>query len=87
MDHLGQLFISLAHERQRLADASTDEERELRSVWVSQLEREINAEERFVGVAQTDFTAESMPVEEIFAALDEFDREIGPGLDTASARA
>lgn len=37
--HLDYLELRLSNERSRLADAKSDGERELRKVWVSQLER------------------------------------------------
>lgn len=47
--HLGYLELQLSNERSRLADAKSDGERELRKVWVSQLEREIAGEIEFIG--------------------------------------
>lgn len=70
-DHLGQLFIGLAHERGRLSRATHEHEREMRAVWVAQLEREINGEERFLGMPVTDFAAPLPTLEEIFAELSE----------------
>jgi len=45
MTHLNALQVALSNERSRLANAKTAGERELRAVWVSQLEKEISAEE------------------------------------------
>lgn len=73
-DHLGQLFIGLAHERRRLSEATTEHERSLRSVWVAQLEREINGEERFLGVPETDFAAALPSIDDIFAELSDLSR-------------
>jgi hypothetical protein len=42
--HLDSLRYLLSTERSRLEAAKTDGERELRAVWVSQLEREIEFE-------------------------------------------
>lgn len=67
MTHLDALRLGLSHERARLAAAKTGAERALRSVWVAQLEREIAAEERFLGVvpaadiSDDELMAELMP--------------------------
>jgi hypothetical protein len=40
-DHLDALRLRLSHEREYLAAAKTDNERQLRNVWIDQIEREI----------------------------------------------
>jgi hypothetical protein len=50
VSHLNSLRLALSHERSRLESASTEGERVLRAVWVSQLEREIAAELTFLEV-------------------------------------
>jgi hypothetical protein len=67
--HLVALMTGLSHERQRLAAARTEQERALRAVWVRQSEKEINAEERFLGMTETDWNAPTMTAEEICAEL------------------
>lgn len=52
--HLIALITRLGHERARLANARTDHERALRTVWVAQLEREIAGEEALLGIAPMD---------------------------------
>lgn len=47
-NHLEALNLRLSNERIRLANAKTDGERELRSVWIKQIEKEIRNEEGFV---------------------------------------
>ena len=54
--HLDYLELRLSNERSRLADAKSDGERELRQVWVSQLEREIAREIEFLGGKAQDLT-------------------------------
>lgn len=49
--HLDALRLRLSHERGYLAAAKTDRERELRAVWISQIEREIAAELDHLGKA------------------------------------
>jgi hypothetical protein len=49
MDHLSALELNLSNERIRFANAKTNEERELRKVWVMQLESEVSAERKFIG--------------------------------------
>lgn len=45
MTHLNALLLNLSNERNRLANSKTQSERELRSVWVRQLEKEVASEE------------------------------------------
>lgn len=49
MTHLDALNLNLSNERMRLAGAKTDAERQLRAVWVAQLEKEVSGEETFTG--------------------------------------
>lgn len=39
--HLDSLQIRLTNERERLANAKTQKERDIRQVWISQIEKEI----------------------------------------------
>ncbi len=48
MTHLNALEIRLSHERVYLAQAKTARERELRTVWIAQIEREIAGERKFL---------------------------------------
>ena len=65
LTHLNALELNLSHERVRLAGAKTKGERDLRTVWVAQLEREIAGERAFLGLAPE----ETMTLDEIFAEL------------------
>jgi len=67
--HLVALMTGLSHERQRLANARTEQERALRAVWVRQSEKEINAEERFLGLTETDWNEPEMSADELMAEL------------------
>ena len=49
--HLIALITRLGHERARLVNACTNQERALRTVWIAQLEREIAGEETLLGIA------------------------------------
>lgn len=51
-DHLNALEVNLSNERVRLYNAKTCAERDLRSVWVSQLEREVAKEKEFIGYVE-----------------------------------
>lgn len=51
--HLAALRVRLSNERQRHSDA-TGQERELRAVWIQQVEREIEAEKRFLGIEESE---------------------------------
>lgn len=52
--HLDALNLRLSNERIRLANAKTQQERELRTVWISQIEKEIGHENQFSGVELSD---------------------------------
>jgi hypothetical protein len=52
--HLTALHIRLSHERGYLAKAKSDTERELRTVWIAQIEKEIAAERAFLGMPPGD---------------------------------
>ena len=49
--HLQALITRRAHEREYLAAAKSQGERDLRAVWIAQIEREIADEEEFLGMA------------------------------------
>lgn len=49
--HLIALISRLGNEKAYLRAAKTDGEKSLRQVWISQIEAEIAAEERFIGMA------------------------------------
>lgn len=46
--HLDALNLRLSNERVRLANAKTDSEIALRTIWIQQIEKEIRNEEGFV---------------------------------------
>ncbi|MDA8119156.1 MAG: hypothetical protein M0Z85_03710 [Gammaproteobacteria bacterium] len=48
--HLDALELRLSHERERLAKAKTERERQIRQVWVSGIEKEIASERKFLGL-------------------------------------
>ena len=48
--HLDALELRLSHERERLAKAKTERERQIRQVWVSGIEKEISSERKFLGL-------------------------------------
>ena len=68
--HLVALTSHLINERARLRAATCLKETELRTVWVRQIEREINSEEIRLGMSVTDFDAQEMSIEEILSELD-----------------
>ena len=67
LSHLDALNLRLSHERGYLAAAKTDGERALRSVWISQIEKEIANEHNFLGL--TDTAEVDLTDEELLAAL------------------
>lgn len=68
--HLQACITRLANERTRLAAATEQNEIELRSAWVRQMEKEVNGEERFLGLPETDYSEPEMSIEDILAELD-----------------
>jgi hypothetical protein len=52
--HLIALQNGLARERERLANAKSEQERALRAVWVAQYESQIKSEETFLGLEPID---------------------------------
>jgi hypothetical protein len=65
--HLDALQVRLSNERNRLAAAKTDGERELRRVYVAQCEKEIAGEKAFLGIV--DAPAAAMSDDELLAEL------------------
>lgn len=66
MSHLNALQVRLSNERNYLAKAKTAGERELRTVWIAQIEKEIAREYEFLG--KQDKIAE-MTDDELLAEL------------------
>jgi len=65
MIHLNALQVRLSNERVRLASSKTKQERELRAVWIVQIEKEIRCEET------RTFNDMDMTDDELLAALAE----------------
>jgi hypothetical protein len=66
--HRSALQLRLSHERGYLALAKSEGERELRKVWIAQIEREIEGELSFLG--RTAEPSEDMSDDEILKALE-----------------
>ncbi len=63
--HLAALELRLSHEREYLRVAKSDGERELRTVWIAQIKKEIAFEKKFTGeeiiqMSDDDILAELM---------------------------
>lgn len=70
ISHLDALRTGLAHERERLAAAKSEQETAIRTVWVRQYEREIADElDRLEGPIDPEF--DEMSDDELLAALAE----------------
>jgi hypothetical protein len=52
--HLNALTTRLYNERNRLTAEKTEAGRKLRQVWISQIEKEIAGEEKFLGIDVSD---------------------------------
>lgn len=70
--HLTALITRLSNERARLKAATCPQEISFRTVWVRQCEKEINGEERFLGMALTDWTERELTNDELLAELEGF---------------
>lgn len=62
MTHLNALELRLSNERCYLASAKTEGERELRRVWIAQIEKEIAGERAFIA-KQVDMTDDEILAE------------------------
>lgn len=69
LTHLNALNVRLSHERGYLAAAKSNVERDLRSVWISQIEKEISDERTFLGLGE-DVVPE-MSDDDLLALLSE----------------
>lgn len=69
LSHLSALQVRLSHERDYLAGAKSAQERELRTVWITQIEKEIANERSFLGLKDEPAPPE-MTTDELLAELD-----------------
>ena len=67
-DHLNALNLRLWNEKVRLFNAKTVQDKELRAVWVKQIEEEIASELKILGL--TEKSLPEMTDDELFAELD-----------------
>lgn len=67
--HLTALITRLSNEKAALASATKQGEIELRTVWVSQCQKEINGEEKFLGMDLTDWNEPELSDEDLMAEL------------------
>lgn len=68
LTHLNALNLRRSHETQRMADAKSQNERELRSVWLAQIEEEIAQERAFLGLSD-DAAYEEISDDELLVQL------------------
>jgi hypothetical protein len=55
--HLDALNVRLSHERSYLANAKTEKEKEIRKVWIAQIEKEIAVERKILGIEDVGIEA------------------------------
>lgn len=70
LTHLNALELRLSNEREYLRAAKSEGEKELRRVWIAQIEKEIAGERKFLGLtepAECDLTDDEL-LEELGAA-------------------
>lgn len=68
-EHLTALITRLANETARLNASKTEKERAFRTAIVKSCQREINGEEKFLGMSLTDWNAPAISDDELFAEL------------------
>lgn len=68
MNHLDALELRLSHEREYLRQATTEEERAMRAVWVAQIEKEIAAERQLLGM---DTGVPDLSDDDLLSALED----------------
>lgn len=61
--HLNALNFRLHNEEQRLKQAKTEKERQMRQVWVDGIKKEISAEYKFLGMKEP----KPMTLDDVFA--------------------
>lgn len=66
LSHLNALELRLSHEREYLAQAKTVDECQMRKIWIAQIEREIAAEYKFLGIEPVEC---DLSDDELFAEL------------------
>ena len=66
MEHLSALMNNLSKEKERLNNAKSENEVALRTVFVSQLEKEIAGEKKFLGIKDVEMSDDEL-LTELFA--------------------
>lgn len=52
--HLDSLNLRLSHERSYLEKANTEKEKQIRKIWIKQIEKEIEIEEKLLGLKEIE---------------------------------
>ncbi len=69
MSHLIALEQRLSNEQAYLAKAKTENERELRKVWIAQIEKEIASEKKFLGIEELPDDIKNMSDDDLLNEL------------------
>lgn len=69
LSHLNSLEASLARETVRLENSKTSYEVEMRTVWVSQIKKEISGEYKFIGIQPLTEKLIAMSDDELLSEL------------------
>lgn len=69
MSHLDALQLRLSNERLRLVNAKTKKERELRSVWIKQIQQEVRGEVALLVNTAIGAKSDEMSDDELITAL------------------
>lgn len=67
--HLDALNLRLSHERSYLENAKTEHEKEIRKVWIMQIEKEILNEKKFLGIADNDTIVTTVNDDDLLSEL------------------
>lgn len=70
ISHLEALQTRLSNERGHLANEKTEAGKELRKVWIAQIEKEISDEYKFLGIDPVSADIEQLSDDELFAELN-----------------
>lgn len=69
LSHLDAIIQRLSHEQERLNNAKTPHEREMRTVWLAGIKKELASEYKFLGIEPLTMEEILMSDDELFAEL------------------
>lgn len=85
-EHLNALELNLSHERERLASAKTDTEREQRKVWVDQIQKEVSIEKEKLDIGADNYSISDEELLRELTPSNEVEKPEGPRDYTIAAQ-